>query len=122
MEIAAEVPDAKERCRSAPVLDEAELVRAYRSAPERAEAQLLLPQGDEYFGDDKAPRSNKKPFLIRRHGVVPTGRGRFRPAARERVGLGRGGVGSAGGDRAMGDASPPAGPTPQGGLILLVSY
>jgi hypothetical protein len=46
-EIDVTAPDAKERCRNAPVLDETELVRAYRSAPERAEARLLLPQGDE---------------------------------------------------------------------------
>ena len=46
-EIDVTAPDAKERCRNAPVLDLIELVRAYHSAPEQTETQLLLPQGEE---------------------------------------------------------------------------
>jgi hypothetical protein len=40
-EIDITAPDAKERCRNAPVLDENTLVSLYRSAPEKAEAALL---------------------------------------------------------------------------------
>ena len=49
-EIDITAPDAREKCRNAPVLDETELIQAYRSAPEQVEAQLLLPQGEEEPG------------------------------------------------------------------------
>jgi hypothetical protein len=41
VEIDVTAPDAKERCRNAPVLDDATLMGLYRSAPEKAEAALL---------------------------------------------------------------------------------
>jgi len=41
VEIDVTAPDAKERCRNAPVLDDSTLVSLYRSAPEKAEAALL---------------------------------------------------------------------------------
>jgi hypothetical protein len=46
-EIDVTAPDAKERCRNAPVLDVGTLVQSYNSAPEQTEAVLLLPAGDE---------------------------------------------------------------------------
>jgi hypothetical protein len=41
IEIDITAPDAKERCRNAPVLDDATLIGLYRSAPEKVEAELL---------------------------------------------------------------------------------
>ncbi len=40
-EIDITAPDARERCRNAPVLDESTLVSLYRSAPEKAETAIL---------------------------------------------------------------------------------
>ncbi len=43
IEIDITAPDAKERCRNAPVLDDNTLIGLYRSAPEKAEAAILSP-------------------------------------------------------------------------------
>lgn len=56
-EIDVTAPDAKERCRNPPVLDLIELVRAYYSAPEQTETQLLLPQGEEDSAENTSTQS-----------------------------------------------------------------
>lgn len=46
-EIDVTAPDAKERCRNAPVLDESTLVQSYKFAPEATEAALLMSAPDD---------------------------------------------------------------------------